>query len=135
LVVKGCSLGPQHKSVGLTENLVYLVVACPGLVSSGTAESSKGDTVVNVFTYTRKTPSGSVPISLKWDRRDDIVTMGGQRFGRETGNVFTVRREMNGQIISRQVSSLGPNADFPSLLRHVREQLPNDKIIDSLRIR
>lgn len=122
----GTNAVPQH--------LLYVLIVCPGVQELGMSSSTDYGDYVTTLNHTWSAKTGAFAVSIPWDRRTDIVEIGKQKFSREKGNVFLVRAEPNKEIVGRQLTSLGPNAGFHQVLEHVRQQLPKDEFIGSLKL-
>ena len=70
---------------------------------------------------------------MRWDRQRDTVFVSNQTFVRSKGNVLVVRREADGALTAKQVGSLS-HANGSGALQYLRQQLPNDELIASLRL-
>jgi hypothetical protein len=117
------------------QNLLYLVVVLPGLHARGSGSSGDYGRYVSTLTFDWDTDTGKVSVPVQWDREADKVFVSHQTFVRSKGNVVIVRREPNGAMTAKQVASLGPRADCSAVLDHLREQLPNDELVASLRLK
>ena len=101
-IISGHSLSQDDQIGGPLQDLIYLVIVCPGVYSQGSDSSSQHKDYHSTFTYTWKDKLGQVPVSICWNRRTDTITIGGQEFKRGNGNVFVVRHPRGGQETSQQ---------------------------------
>jgi len=129
-IVSGRALSGADTS---DQNLLYLVIVLPGLQTRGSGSSSDYGTYVTTLLFHWETGTGSVSIPVQWDRQRDTVSVSNQTFVRSKGNVFVVRREADGALTATQAGSLA-HGNAPMVLRHLREQSPQDELIASLRL-
>ena len=54
--------------------------------------------------------------------------------GRATGNVFVVKREPSGRLITTQLPSLGPDTLVVGAMRYIRQAMSNDPVIAGVRL-
>jgi hypothetical protein len=118
----------------LHQDLLFLLVVCPNIQTHGEGSGMKMDTFVTTFNYSWGANPGAISIQVRWNRQTDKILIGDQKFIREKGNVFVVERETSGKIIGYQLSSLGSHAGFQEVLDHVQREMPNDKVISSLKL-
>src|ERR1039458_8674742 len=123
---KGTNAVPRH--------LLYVVIVCPGVQELGMSSGADYGEYITTLDHRWSTKTGVVAASVSWDRRTDTVEIGKQKFSRDKGNVFIVRCEPNKEVVGQQLTSLVPNAGFHQVLDHVRQQLPNDEFIGSLKL-
>jgi hypothetical protein len=116
------------------QHLLYIFIICPDVQVVGSGSSSDSGKYVTALDHTWYTKTGAVSVSIRWDRLADAVRIGRQEFKRKAGNVFVVRRRANGEIVGEQLGNLGPSADYPQVLEYVRQQLPKDDLITSLKL-
>jgi len=129
-IVEGTASG----SDALHQDLLYLLIVCPDVQTHGSGSGMKMDTFVTTLDYTWDANPDRISIQVKWNRETDKIVIGNQKFSRETGNVFVVRREASGKISSFQLPSLGPHASFPEVLEHIQQEMPNDRFIADLKL-
>ena len=132
-IVSGYGPAPDG-TTNSPQNLLYLLVICPGIQVQGSGSSTDYGEKTTRINHTFETPAGILSLPVIWDRQADTVEVGGRVYPRERGNVFLVRREPNGKLESQQLPDLGPSADFPDVLRHVREHTTNDSLLASLKL-
>jgi hypothetical protein len=126
--------GTPSGSDALHQDLLYLLVVCPNVQTHGSGSGMKMDTFVTTLNYTWDANPDSISIQVKWNRETGKITIGVQKFSRENGNVFVVEGETSGKISGYQLPSLGSHAGFPEVLRHIQQEMPNDNIIDALKL-
>jgi hypothetical protein len=129
-IVSGQALSGDDTS---DQNLLYLVIVLPGLKARGSGSSSDYGKYVTTLTFHWETEAGSVSVPVQWDRQRDTVLVSHQTFVRCRGNVLVVRREADGALTARQMDSLS-HVNGSAVLQHLRQQLPNDELIASLRL-
>ena len=129
-IVSGQALSGDDTS---DQNLLYLVIVLPGLKARGSGSSSDYGKYVTTLTFHWETDTGSVSVPVQWDRQRDTVSVSNQTFVRSKGNVLVVRREADGALTAKQMGSLA-HANGSAVLQHLRQQLPNDELIASLRL-
>src|SRR5437870_5551162 len=129
-VVSGQALSGADTS---DQNLLFLVIVLPGIKARGAGSSSDYGTYVTTLTFHWETDTGSVSVPVRWDRQRDTVSVSNQTFVRSKGNVLVVRREADGALTAKQMGSL-VHANGNAVLDHLRQQLPNDELIASLKL-
>ena len=134
IIVDGSRLNAMSEEISKDEHLIYILIVCPEIEQHGSSVNDDLGTYVSTFDRTWVSSDGSIEVSIKWDRRTDIIIAGKQTFDREKGNVFVVRAEARKPISIQQLTDLGPTADFQQLLEHVQRQLPNEQILKSLKL-
>lgn len=133
-LVYGYATEQSNANTSQLQNLIYLLIVCPGIQAQGSGTSSDYGRYVTRIIFTWDTKAEKISVPLVWDREADTVAISGQKYAREKGNVFVVRRESNGKLAGQQLASLGPHAQFAEVLQHVRQQLTNDELIASLKL-
>jgi hypothetical protein len=126
--------GYSNDKDALSQDLVYVLVVCPDVKAHGSGSGIDMERYSTALNYSWDTESGKFSIQVQWNRDSDLVAIGDKKYARDKGNVFVVRREMNGEIVSQQLPSLGTHAAFSEVLRHVQQQLTNDQFIASLKM-
>ena len=121
------------------QNLLYIVAVCPGVQRSSTIQISENSGTdfgkyVTTLDHTWNNSAGSETVTIRWDRRADIVSIGKQEFIRGNGNLFVVRSEAGGKIMSQQLESLGPHVGAQGVLQSISNQLSNDRTITMLKL-
>lgn len=122
-------------TAGPQQSLLHLLVVCPdmtGITNRGSGSSfAPGQ---NRYTLNWGTTTGHVSVAVSWDKRTDRVIVSGASFGRATGNVFVVKRETSGRLITTQLPSIAPNARAIDAVRYIRQQMSNDSVIAGVRL-
>ncbi len=132
-VVRGEALSPEgHVTAETpTQNLLYILSGFPQASFSSSGDGGDAQ-FISTQSYTWSTPTNSITVSLSWDTRTDVVSSGGRDFRRSKGDVFVFTQDASGRIVCRQLPTLGPTADCPAAVRHVRRYLAEDKFVASL---
>ena len=132
-VVRGEALSPDgHVTAETpTQNLLYILTGLPQGSFSSSGDGGDAE-FISTRSYTWSTPTNSITASLSWDGRTDIVSSGGRDFRRNKGDVFVFTQDESGQIVCRQLPTLGPTADCSAAVRHIRRYLGEDKFVASL---
>jgi len=133
-IVDGYGAKPVNGANKDEGHLLYILIICPGAQEIGSGGSSDYGKYVTTLNHMWTTKTGTLAVSVRWNREDDTVEVGKQNFIREKGNVFVVRLEQNKEIDCQQLANLGPHASFQQVLEHVRQQLPKDELIASLEL-
>ncbi len=126
-VLNGQTMGPQ-------ENLLYVLVVCPGLAASGHGTGTDHQPGVNAYTSFWETPNGEVSVTVKWDKRADTVSIGEHRYQREAGSAFVIVWQPNGVLDVTQLPSPGPDADAKTALGFIQKRMTNDALIAGVRL-
>ena len=126
-VLNGQTMGPE-------ENLLYLLVVCPGLAASGRGTATVYQRRSNAYISTWETQRGEVSVTVSWDKRADKVTIGKQQFNRAAGSAFVVIRQPDGKLVATQLPSPGPDVDPRTALNFIRKHMTNDALIASVRL-
>ena len=126
--------GTPSGSDALHQDLLYLLIVCPDVQTHGSGNGINMDTFFTTLNYTWDINPGNISIQVKWNRQTDRVLIGDQKYIREKGNVFVVERGVTGKINSYQLPSLGSHASFPEVLKHVQQEMPNDKLVTTLKL-
>lgn len=118
-------------------NWIYMMIICPGVEEAKSQFSGSG---INhdiksypKFHYDWETQTGMVHVSFRWNMWTDTVSIGKQKLSREKGNVFVVVREPTGELKVQQCGSLGPQADLPEIVQHIRSELADDDLIKAVK--
>jgi hypothetical protein len=133
-IVDGYGAKPFNEKDAVEQHLLYVMIVCSGVQEFKSGSNSDYGKYVTTLNHTWDTKTGTLAVSIHWDRQADTVAIGKQKFTREKGNVFVVRLEANKEIVGQQLTSVGPHADFQQLLEHVHQMLPNDELIASLKL-
>ena len=80
------------------------------------------------------TPSGKLTCSANWDMSSDGLTCGTNLFNRNNGNVLLLVCTNGQSLVARQLGSVPETANAAEVLQFVRTNLPNDKLIQSLKL-
>ena len=126
--------GYSNDKDALSQDLIYVLVVCPDVKVHGSGSGTDMGKYSTAFNYSWDAESGKISIQVQWNRDSDIVSIGDKNFARDSGNVFVVQREASGEIVGRQLPSLGTHTSFPEVLRHVQQHLTNDQFITSLKL-
>jgi hypothetical protein len=121
------------------QNLLYIVAVCPGVQRNSTTNISEDSgedfgKYVTTLDHTWNNSAGSETVTIRWDRQADAVSIGKQEFYREKGNVFVVRAYAGGEAVCQQLESLGPHIGAQGVLQSISNQLPNDRMIATLKL-
>jgi hypothetical protein len=120
------------------QNVLYLMIIFPGGRAATNHSCTSGlrpaeSSSVECY-YDWATITGSAHLSLLLNTRSGAITIGSQGFERKNGNVFVVVSKSNGELTSQQCGTLGPLAKVSEVVRHIRQQLPKDKLVASVRV-
>jgi hypothetical protein len=126
----------QADETGLSDeqNLLYILIITSGIQEHGSSGSNDYGRFVTTLNHSWNTDKGTFAVSIPWNRETDMVTIGKQEFLREKGNVFVVKLNAAGEIVSQQFASLGSHSNFQQMLDYIHQQLPNDKLISSVKL-
>jgi hypothetical protein len=125
--------GRPFGSSGSDENLLYIVMICPGLKAHPPLGSSQ-----EMVTFTSSqhcwwsTNSGKIEFSYTWNRLFDSVRIVGFNFDRAAGNAFVARREIGGQWSVQQLAHVSGAVDVSEALRQIQRQIPQDRYVAGL---
>lgn len=119
---------------GSDQNLLYVIFISPKWPQKDTSGVGFSKYVTTVI-QTLSTGTRDIKVLFDWNRQKDTIAVGKQEFPREKGNVFVVQLDVKGEVICRQLTSLGPDSSFQQVLEHARQQLPNDKQIRKLTLK
>jgi len=117
------------------QNLLYLIIVCPGMQVKGSQDNVNHDTYTTELSHVWTNETGRASVRVAWDRRRDEVRIVDRTFSRKKGNAFLVHRQTNGDFSAQQLADLGPTADFEGALRLARKQNPNDKLLGELQLK
>jgi hypothetical protein len=126
--------GFSNDKDAVSQDLIYVLVVCPDVKVHGSGSGIDMEKYLKTRNYSWNTESGKISIQVSWNRDSDVVVIGGEKFGRNKGNVFVVRRKASGEIVGQQLPGLGTHADFSEVLGHVQQQMTNDQFIASLKL-
>lgn len=137
-ILKGYAV--EHgRAVGDRQNLVYLMILCSDTKAAADQQVGggvEGNPMSKPFIYyTWKTTNGTARVSIDWNTRSDIISIGSQEFERAKGNAFFIERKSDGKLIAKQCGTLDSSASFPEIAKQIRENLPNDELIKSAKFR
>jgi hypothetical protein len=133
-IIPGNALLDGGRTMGPPENLLYLLVICPGLSADSRGTATDYGQRSNAYSSEWTTSKGEVSVTVKWDKRADKVIIGEQQFNRNTGSVFVVIRQPDGKLVSTQLPSPGPDADGKTALNFIQKHMTNDALIASVRL-
>jgi len=129
---------PRKNGTPALHNWLYVMIICRDVQAAESRSSSSG---INkdimsypLFHYGWATQNGTADVSFRWNTWTDSVSIGEQKFKRKNGNVFVVVRNPDGQLTTQQCGSLGPSAASTEIVPHIREQLPQDALVASVRV-
>jgi hypothetical protein len=122
-------------TTGPQESLLHVLIVCPGMTGI-TNRGSEWSFAPGHDRYALMwgTPTGEVSVAVSWDKRADLVTVSGASYGRATGNVFVIKRDQSGRLVTTQLPSLAPNARPIDAVRSIRQRMSNDSVIASVRL-
>ena len=126
--------GYSNDNDAVSQDLVYVLVVCSDGKVHGSGSSIDIGKYVTSLNYSWDAETGGISAQVQWDRGSDTVLIGENKYGREQGNVFVVRREPDGKMVGQQLPGLGTHAAFPEVLRHIQQHLTNDQLIASLKL-
>jgi hypothetical protein len=126
-VLNGQTMGPQ-------ENLLYLLVICPGLAATGRGTATDYQQKFNAYISRWETQKGEVSVTVRWNKRADTVNIDKQQFKREAGSAFVVVRQPSGNLDAAQLPSPGPDANAKTALNFIQKHMTNDALIASVRL-
>jgi hypothetical protein len=128
---------PQENGKPTLHNWLYVMIVCPEVQASDSQFSSSGinhDIMSNPeFHYDWGTQGGIVHVAFRWNLWSDTISIGKLKFVRKDGNVFVVVRSLTGDLKTQQCGSLGSMADLPEIVQHIRQHLPNDNLVASIK--
>jgi hypothetical protein len=128
-IVSGLENGSPDVS---DRHLLYLLILTPGLRQGWSGSSSDFGKYVTTLKHNWDTEAGSFAVSVSWDRKRDVVTIGSREFQRRAGDVFVVTVNTNGAVSGEQLPSFSAPGGASTVLRYIQQQLPNDKRISSI---
>jgi hypothetical protein len=126
--------GYSNDSDAVYQDLIYLLVVCPGVQTHGNGSGIDMGKYVTTLNYSWNAEPEGISIQLQWDREADIVYIGNRKFERARGDVFVVKRLSNGELECHQLPSLGKHADFLKVLTHIQQEMRGDELITSLQL-
>jgi hypothetical protein len=124
----------DNQPAGADRPLMYVLVICPGLQTNGFGSEADEGSFRSTHKLTWFAQPNDVTIEFTWDRSKDTVEIHGERYGRTGGNIFVIVRQLDGTISSWQVDSVEPDADAKRVMRHIREELSNKKVIADVKL-
>ena len=107
------------------------LVLCPGFTANSSGGGGDHGSFSSTQTYEYGGPAGNINESFTWNRVTDKVKIGGKTFSRSAGNVFVLIRGTNGKR-AWQLQDVARDARHPAILRHIKEQLPEESLIQQL---
>ena len=132
--LRGRALADDDQPTGASKPLMYILVVCPGLQSSGSGSEAADDSYQSTHRIVWRAQPKDVAIEFTWNRAEDTVQIHGSHYRRTEGNIFVVIREKNGNISTWQVQNIDASADVNDVLHHIREQLPDVPILADLNL-
>jgi hypothetical protein len=133
-IVNGFGAKPFNTTDTDEQNLLYILIVGPSVQTHGSSSASGFEKYVTTLDYSWNAEKSAFAVSIHWNRKTDIVVIGKQEFDREKGNVFVVRLDANSEMTSQQLTNLGSHDSFSEALKHIQQQLPNDQLINSLKL-
>ena len=134
LIVPGSPLLDNGRTMGPQENLLYLLVVCPGLAANASGNLTDFGQRSNTYIWQWETSKGQVSVRASWDKRKDEVSIGKQQFDRNAGSTFVIIRQSDGKLMVTQLPSPGPDADAKIALSFIQKHMTNDAEIASVRL-
>jgi hypothetical protein len=122
-------------SSGKDQNLLYVMFITRNFPHADESGSIVFGEYVTTLPYILNNGGSDIEVSLNWNREKDTIAVGKQEFSREKGNVFVVQLDAKGEVVCRQLASLGPDSSFQQVLDHTRQHLPNDEQIRKLTLK
>ncbi len=92
LIARGAALR-DSAIVGPEENLLYVLVVCPGLEGGSTGGRSNVGRFTSEYWRRWSTSAGEISLAFSWNRVTDTVHIAGREYDRGHGNAFVVRRD------------------------------------------
>jgi hypothetical protein len=136
IIMEGCpTRAIIGGSSGPDRNLVYVMFISPKFPQHDTSGSIIFGEYITTLIHTLNDGTSDVKVLFDWNRQKDTIAVGKQEFPREKGNVFVVQLDAKGEVVCRQLASLGPHSSFQEVLEHARQQLPNDEQIRKLTLK
>jgi hypothetical protein len=133
-IVSGSGSKPFNTVDSDEQNLLYLLIVCPGVQVHGSGSSSDYGEYITTLNHSWDTEAGTISVKVCWDRQSDTVSIGKDEFARDKGNVFVVQFDAGGKMAAQQLASLGPHVGFQEALQNIQRQLSNDGLITSLKL-
>jgi hypothetical protein len=133
-IVPGHALLDGGRTMGPQQNLLYLLIVCPKLSASARGTATDYGESLNVYLSNWETTQGKVSISVAWDKRADMVTIGKDRFKRREGSVFVVVRQSHGELVSSQLPNPHRDLDANDALRFIQERMKDHEIVSEVRL-
>jgi hypothetical protein len=133
-IVPGNALLNNGTTMGPKENLLYVLIVCPGLAAGERGNGTAFGQRYNTYRSFWGTCTGEVSVAVTWDKRADRVTIGKQQFSRDVGNTFVVIRQGTGSLRITQLPSAGPDADANAAFKHIQQHMTNDPLIATVEL-
>lgn len=133
-ILRGHALTTDYQPTGDDTELLCWLVVCPGLLANGSGSESNEGTYRSVHKETWFAASHDVTIELAWDRRNDDIEIHSKRYKRSDGNTFVIIRDADGGVSSWQIKGVEGNADHARVMRHIREQLPDNELVATVKL-
>jgi hypothetical protein len=112
------------------------MIICPGVQ---VAENQYAGNGINhdimsdpLFSYEWGTLDGIAHVSFRWNMWTDTISIGKQKFSRKNSNVFVIVGKPNSELTTQSCGKLGPEAGLSEIVQHIKQQLPNDKLVASV---
>ena len=128
-ILQGTPLGPDGQPNGPVRPLVYWFMICPGLDAKGSSHESDDSGYKSVRKQTWLAAPNDVSLKFEWNRRTDIVDVGGKQFDRSRGNIFVELRQPNEEEILWQIEGLKSDDELSKVIEHVRRKLADNKLV------
>jgi hypothetical protein len=129
-IISGC----VNQKNTMQENLLYLVILRPGMQERNTDGGQVFGKYITTIDHRWDTDGGTYTVSVGWNRQNDTVDIGKQKFERAKGSLFVVCLESNMTSVAQQLPNPGFNVGFQQVLDYVRHQLPDNKSLESLKL-
>jgi hypothetical protein len=117
---------------GNDQNLLYVLFISPEFPRLNTSGSIIFTEYSTRLSHMLNDGTRDIPVSFEWDRQNDAILVGSQKFSRVKGNIFIVQLNAKGKVVCRQMTGLGPHSSSQRVLEFVRQQSPNDELIRNL---
>ena len=123
-VLSGDPLPLAPGAAGGSTTLMYVLVLAPGVSATGSGAGADNERDVTRCTWEWSTARGKIKAELTWDRRTDVVTVGGAKFDRGTGNAFVLVVTDAGGVSATQAGTVAAAPTEEAALQQIQASLP-----------
>lgn len=132
-IVRGNRPSTSGQVSGPEIALLYFLYVLPQVKATGSGSRGSATSTNSTFDQSYITKAGTIRLISVWDRANDTVTVGGQRFDRKKGNTFVLIKPNDGTLSVHQLANIS-GMDPTSVLEAIKKEGKDLSVIQSLQL-